>query len=243
MRIRYNEEATALPFSVVMDAINRLKYGNIIRVWLQILLQTGARISETDRMYYNPTSYGGIYGNKLVWIPGKNQNQQRPRTEKLSLKTIEELNYMRSKERCSNRLFPVSYQTLRRRFNALRWVIGWTEKVKGVIGARQSTYRYQLKGIRKLFATKTFWEYYEEYNHDANASILLTSKRMRHSSGHITVTHYFSENKEELEIYKFLNIPMCEIIDLYYQSKLTDFQFIDKNKIIHDNNQTRMFQF
>ena len=83
------------------------------------------------------------------------------------------------------------------------------------------SYKYALKGFRKNFATQLFIFYWSKYS-DASVAVDMVSKRMKHSSRAMTVSHYI-ESVEEIEAEKFSQYMPSEIIGMQTQKRILDY--------------------
>ena len=184
-------DGQAIPPTRIKEVLDYLPYGNQIRVMFQFLAITGSRISELDRMRTDRILKSQ---NKyfLIWSLGKNQKAFRK--EEIPEQLVQELRESRKNRRCfQNRLFSMSSDTFRRVFNRdVRPNLSdaWTErKIKLSKGQLQTEYVLQLKGLRKTFQTLNFAQELRKWN-NPDIALEFTSKRMRHSSKHITAYHY-----------------------------------------------------
>ena len=189
--VNLERESQALSIPKIREVIDYLPYGNQIRVMFQFLAITGSRISELDRMRPDRIlkSKGKYW---LIWSLGKNQKSFRK--EEIPEQLIQELRHCRVNRRCfPNRLFSMSHDTFRRVFNRdIRPHLSseWMErKIKLSKGQLQTEYVLQLKGLRKTFQTLNFARELKKWN-NPDIALEFTSKRMKHSSKHITAYHY-----------------------------------------------------
>lgn len=212
-------EGQAVPLGRIKEVIDYLPYGNQIRVMFQFLAVTGCRISELnkmrpDRILKSQDKYF------LIWALGKNQKSFRK--EELPGHLIEELKEYRKDQRCcQNKLFGISSETFRRMFNRdVRPFLSeaWRElKIKMSKGQLQTEYVLQLKGLRKTFQTLNFAQELKKWN-NPDIALEFISKRMKHSSKHITAYHYIV-NFDQLN------------------------QALEGASILGDHSQTRLMQF
>lgn len=83
-------------------------------------------------------------------------------------------------------------------------------------------YVLQLKGLRKNFATLEFAKQYKKWK-SAEVALEFASKRMKHSTKHITAYHYL-RNFDELNISAYINLTPSDIIRrANEQKRLFDF--------------------
>jgi len=184
-----------------------------------MLALTGCRCKELDNMKISK-----LFGNILYWGLGKNQNSWRK--EEMSLNFIKELIYYRKTHRVyGDKLFGISSDTLRRYFNRdVRPYLSkeWQEKTfYQENGALKTCFVYQLKGLRKDFQTLMFKKELEKWK-DAGVALEFASKRMKHSSKHITAYHYLV-NFDTLGIDNLSRFDPKNILNEMNQTRLMDF--------------------
>lgn len=217
LRNELSNQPTGIPIPIALNAINNLPDELVIlRCALKLYFQLGNRPCEIDELFYS-----NLRGQIISWLPRKRQ-VGRPRVGIISLCTVKDIETCRRLYKCSDRLLPCAYETIRRMFNEHRVLMGLTQKKEGQGVSPMDVYRYTLKSFRKLYSTKLFHKNRKKYN-DNNTAILMTAKELRHSAKEITAIHYIVENAEELEILKYLDMEMYEIVNLFNQPKLTDF--------------------
>lgn len=219
MNIAKSVEPQAVPFSAIVNALRNLEYGSLLRVGLELLLLTGARISELDNM-----TISCIFGNRLIWKVGKNQRGAM-REAFLPTSFLRELNTLRKNHRCDQHLLPVNHDTFRRYFNKNRHRLGqeWLEKhlmpKRDRIGVE---YVLQVKGLRKLHSTATFVREFEKWK-SAEVALEMTSKEMKHNSNHMTAYHYLREDWDRLGIRAYLRTDPENLVKENTQRRLADF--------------------
>lgn len=181
------EEINTIPFEEITDTLSRMNYASPERVMFEILAITGCRISELDKM-----NYSQLYDDLLVWSLGK--NQRRSRKENLPVYLVNEIKEMRSKYRCSSKLFPISSSTFVRYFNrdvrpklSPSWIKKRTSLERKTL---KEEYVYRLKLLRKNYQTLLFKKYLDKFEGHYDIALQFTSKRMRHSSTKMTAYYY-----------------------------------------------------
>jgi integrase len=185
----------AVPYSRFRELFHYLPRADPVRVMVLMLALTGCRLSELNRM-----TTDGLTGNVLYWRLGK--NQQGWRSEPLPAWYISELAEYRATHRSAlGRLFGPSAYTLRRYFNrdVRPWLSApWQRKRAhpGYVG--EEPYELQLKGFRKSFGTTVFWREYQHWR-DAGVALEFASKRLKHSTTHMTAYHYL-QHFEHVEV-------------------------------------------
>jgi hypothetical protein len=218
--IYFREEQSAIPFDLALKTINLMEYASLERVGFILLFLSGARVCELDRM-----SIDNLSGNELLWRPAKNQFRSRPRKAILPMEFLTEISEMRRKFGATKTILPINSHTFRRYFTKLRHKLGgeWLERLKTAKGGRVTLeYKYQLKGLRKLFATKVFFEKMKQFN-SAECALLFACKELRHSSNKMTADHYLIEDVDKLGITKYLFLDYTQIMKLSKQTRLIDF--------------------
>lgn len=213
-------QVSAITWKDFSYLLSFLKYGSVERVMLLMLAYTGCRISELSIMETRDL-------NDLVisWRLGKNQVGRRK--ESLPESFVQELKFYRANNLTdSTRLFGVSHVTFRTRFNRLRKTVGgiWAEHSEDDLRADKTKkpYLLRLKGFRKTFQTVLFKYYIEKYG-DAAVALEFVSRRMKHSSTHMTAYHYI-ENYEVINVVQWIECFFCEKPRLEYQARLEEYQ-------------------
>ena len=196
-----------------------LPYGSVVRVMLLMLAFTGCRVSELGTMLASD-----VCDNCVFWRPGKNQKGRRKET--LPCCFVQELLFYRASHKVDARLFGLTGNTFRRKFNMLRREVGgvWMEKTDKPVknsAFPNMQFRLQLKGFRKTFQTVLFKYYLEKYG-DAAVALEFVSKRMRHSCTHMTAYHYI-ENYEVIDVVSWVEQFFCQKPRLEHQSRLEEF--------------------
>ncbi len=220
LRLNLLAESHAIPFEKVREAIDFMGYGSPERVMFEMLILTGCRITELDRMVISK-----IYGSILYWGLGKNQKSFRK--EALTVSYLKELKYYRDHHRVyGNKIFGIHSHTFRRYFNRdVRPNLSkeWQEKTLfQKKGALVPEYVYQLKGLRKNFQTLEFKKELEKWK-DSGVALEFTSKKMKHSSKHITAYHYLV-NFDTLGINNLSELEPSDLLKKTRQTRLMDFQ-------------------
>lgn len=212
-------QALCVTWSEFKELLLKIPYGHPVRVMVLMLAYTGCRVSELDNMFMSNLSE-----RTIRWRCGKNQKGSREET--LPRTYFEELIHYRAHYRTDDqRVFGFSHITFSRRFNMARATIGgsWVEKGRGCTNGTKAYphYRLQLRYFRKTFQTICFKHYYEKYN-DASVALEWVSKRMRHSSEHLTAYHYI-QNLDHLRVTEWLALFFNEKPSYEAQRRLTEF--------------------
>lgn len=217
----HDNDTCAIPFLEAQRLFDRLPFGDPIRVMCRVMLYTGCRGRELNRMMRSSMHEGWIF-----WELGKNQTGNT-RHEKLPADLLAEIVDYRGTHRIAgDKLFGITYETMARYFNRdVRPLLGgqWTQKAlckkKGKFAWK---HRLQLRGFRKTFQTYLFWQYYQKYK-DAGFAVECVSKRMKHHSKQITAYHYI-QNFEVLGILDYeLNIPIEDVLQGRSQLRIDEF--------------------
>lgn len=192
----YQIDARPVPIPLVQEVLNNLPYASPLRIGFQILFYTGCRIRELDTMQVCDLKENWIY-----WHVGKNQHGIRH--EYLPDSFISEyFTYRERNKGQQSRFFFWSSATFRRHFNSFRQNLSeeWQQKTPSArtINTRgkqqiriKEEYTYQLKGLRKNFATLLFHHFSKEYK-SGEMAMYLTSAKMKHASTGMTVMHYLT---------------------------------------------------
>lgn len=217
--LNLHSESHAIPFDKVIEAVDFMEYGSTCRVMFEMLFLTGCRMSELDRMKISK-----FYGQYLYWALGKNQRSHRK--EKLPKWYIEELKVYRNNHKVfRDKLFGINAHTFRRYFaRDIRPNLSpaWQEKTLFQRkGALNEEYVLQLKGLRKDFQTLVFKKELDKWK-DSGVALEFASKRVKHSSTHITSYHYLC-NFEQLGVEKYKNLEPHQILKQANQKRLLDF--------------------
>ena len=217
-KVMQEPEGLGIPFSMVRELILFCEYGSILSVGCKILHFTGCRIRELDNMEKSK-----LQGNWLYWKCGKNQHGWRK--EYLPSEFVAELEYYWKRNRTpQDKIMGVSSDTFTRYFRKIRKNLDpkWQEQRLTIrADILEKSYKYELKGFRKNFATLLFAYFYNKYD-DASVAVERVSKRMKHSNTHITVNHYI-ETMEQIQAEKYMHLMPFEIIENITQSRITDF--------------------
>lgn len=234
----FREDSIAMPIPIAMKFIYGLPYGCPERIFLTIYFLTGCRPCEPDNMLYS-----NIYGNRLFWRPAKNQ-KGKFRYVELPITVLKEIQFMREHYRVSNQLLPYSSNTFRTdHFNRIRKQLKLDAKIPALKGgAVKLENRYLIKGFRKLYSTKRFYELWQQYG-DSGIALQMVAKELRHSDKKITCQYYIVENAEELGIIKWINTPMATILQAYNQHSLNDFSPEYIQQVIKETEQKRIIEY
>lgn len=214
----FEPECAAITFDQFSAALERLPYASVERIGLQLLAATGCRITELDRM--DPAN---ILDGAIYWRPGKNQKGLRK--EHLPPGLLAEIAaYRRIARIRESFVMGIESPTFVRYFDRdCRPRIGgaWTARGRLYMNGRGWTegWSLHLKGFRKTFQTVLFAYFYEKYN-DAQVALEWVSKRMKHSSKHITAYHYL-QDYEKVQVARWLE--WLETGDAPIQSRLIDY--------------------
>lgn len=217
-------DSHAIPRKYVIEALDFMVYGSTCRVMFEMLVISGCRVCELDRMRYANLMDGTIY-----WRLGKNQRAMRKC--KLPPQYLKEIEYYREHNRHDANLFGVDAHTFRRYFNrCVRPRLGpeWNEKIaehaagpKRKNFATSEGFRFQLKGLRKNYATLRFVENWTKYD-DAQVGMEFTCKDLHHSSNHMTATHYIM-NSQTLGLGKGSTTTPEDFLTPYIQTRIWDY--------------------
>lgn len=157
-----------------------------------MLAFTGCRISELDNFYIS-----GLKGNRIYWRVGKNQKGLRMCI--LPQWYLNELMHYRSNPEYkfdSKHLFGIKACTFQRRFSKeIRGKLPneWQEMGRFYTNRGwDRVYLFQLKGLRKTWATHCFSRYWHHYG-SPSVALEATCKEMKHSNKGITLSHYIEE--------------------------------------------------
>jgi integrase len=218
----HDNDSRAIPFPEIQEALDFLPRANKLRVMFKMAFLTGCRLSELNNMKTRHIQDGFIY-----WRLGKSQTGYRK--EKLPADFLAELTEYRANNRTyQSTIFHLNHNTFRRMFNRdVRPYLSkaWQEK-RLRVRANQLVPEHilQLNGLRKTFQTYLFYHEYQKHN-DAGVALELTSKRMKHSSKHMTAYHYI-QNFEALQIEAYgLDLPIYEILEAGQQMRIPDYIF------------------
>jgi integrase len=224
-------DTVAVPFHLIRNAIQVLPYGTSTRVMFMMCAITGCRIREMEKMkvsllYKHQAKEGWAM---IYWKTGKNQTGYRK--EELPDYFFEEIKYYRENNRVfADRLFSPDARSFRKYFNDnIRPILSkeWNEwvSVPNQNAAVKLEHRFQLKGLRKSWATLCFAKEYNKWK-DAFMAIEEASKRMKHSSKQMT-SHHYLKHYSELNIEKYLHLKPYDILRDQRQLKIIDFIKID----------------
>lgn len=218
-------EFSAIPYREIVELINKLKYGSVERVMVQMLFLSGSRITELDNMTVDNliNARGQFYIN---WKLGK--TQRGTRTEKLDARFIQELKYYRDHSRVyGKKLFGVNSQTFMRYFNRdIRPILNknWNSYImvpdKKIM---KLEHKYQIKGLRKSHSILKFAKRIKEF-HDVTAATEFTCCDMKHSSKNITTRHYLKDYNA-IEGDKYAHLDPIDVLGQATQTRLMDFSF------------------
>lgn len=216
----YDTEPKAIPIPLLLEAIQKCEYGDVLGLALQFRFMTGCRGKELDKIDPNKQSNGFIF-----WQLGKNQTKQY-RKEYIGVKWWEEYDHYRHKQGVPrNKLFHINNETLRTYFcKQLRPKLSsaWQEKIPVMrSGEIRYEFRYTWGGLRKTFQTLLFATLWERYK-DSGVALEMTSKRMKHSSKGITAKHYI-ENAENIEAKAYIGLLPADLVNQPRQENLFEF--------------------
>lgn len=228
---------TAVPYELILKVIEFLPYGHVVRVMVMFLFLTGCRLSELPRMRFSgDCSY--VKGCYVFWRPGKRQDHLW-RREYLPPWYLRELMYYRQNNPImDDHLFGIDWTTLRRYFNRdVRPHLGRDWNLLTMTPRRNwKDYQFQLKGIRKSFATLLFFnEANDNWNGDYDVALQFISKRMCHSSVQMTAHHYLN-SFELLKMDKWKGMTPAQILSMATQRHLVDYD----EQLKLETNQSRM---
>lgn len=216
---RQEPEGQGIPFRLVRELLIAPEYGSICSVSTKMLFYTGCRITELDNMDKRK-----IYQNFIYWKCGKNQHGWRK--EYLPPQYIAELEYYWKRNKTpQDKIFGVSSATYCRYWRKeIRPKLSpeWQEHIAIINGDElEEIYKYVLKGLRKNFATLLFCYFWKKYK-DASIALEKVSKRMKHSSKHMTANHYI-ETIEQIDAEKYMHLMPFEIIEQAIQTRMTEY--------------------
>lgn len=211
-------ECKAIPPSEIRTAIEGMRYGSPERVMFRMLAITGCRIACLDKMTMQHLS-----GRFIYWETSKVGGKWRK--EHLPDDYLEELAAYRTEYRANGkRLFGISGESFVRYFNRdIRPHLGglWNVKTnQPTTDGFGQQYLLKIKGLRKSFSTYDFARNYAKWK-DADVALEMTSKRMKHSTAHITAHHYI-ENFDALGIKK-VTTDLDPLKNLSNQMRILDF--------------------
>jgi len=189
LELEGEKNVSCIPLNIVMEAICTLPTSSHLKIMFWMAAETGCRLKALDNMRRER-----LIGNMLYWNDGKGKGHER--RKELSQALLSELvRYRKDNKVYDSRLFGISAESFRRSFNGEgRALLGgdWQVKVIRPRDTLQVGYKYQLKGLRKNFATKKFRDYWEEFS-DAGVALQFTARDMRHKAVDITAYHYIKE--------------------------------------------------
>lgn len=214
-----DSETYAVPLPYVRQALQLMAYASTERVMFQMLYYTGCRVSELDKM-----SPDLIHDNTIYWRPGK--GQVGTRKEALPEPYIKELQeYRRTHRVAQNKLFAPKATTFRRYFDRdIRPNLGlaWNAKRRIVRSGRfGNEYALQLKGLRKTFQTMVFVAEWKRWG-AADVALEFTSKRVKHSSKHMTAHHYL-QGFQSIKIMQISVLEPGQALEQCIQKRMLDF--------------------
>lgn len=216
----WKEITYTIPFNEIVKAISQIKYATQESVMFQMLVYTGCRIVELDKMKKTD-----LHGHILRWKLGKLQKKWRH--EPLPEYYIEELKeYWRLYPTLGNEMFGILGKSFRRSFNCkIRPILkcGWTTKRPEWQWSRPDVKEniWQLKGLRKNFQTLIYAQQLDKWR-DSGVALEFTSKRMKHKSTKITAYHYI-QNFDGLGIDEVKHLSMQEIYKTGRQKRIFEF--------------------
>lgn len=210
----------AIPPDDIQTAIDHMAYASQERVMFRALVLTGCRIACLDKWRMSH-----LHGNYIYWEVSKTGGKYRK--EFLPSDYLLELADYRNNSRVDGkRVFGITGETFVRYFNRdIRPRLGkaWNAKrLKPKAEGFDTEYVLQIKGLRKSFQTYDFARNYAKW-HDAGVALEMTSKRMKHSTTHITAHHYI-ENFDALGIKKVTtDLDPIKALSLSRQMRIMDF--------------------
>lgn len=215
----HDNDSKAVPIPAIKELLDFLPYASTERVMIEMLFYTGCRTSELNHM--RPEM---IIDRYIYWELGKNQHHHRK--EPLPDAFLDEIRAYRETHRVSTaRVFSMTSESLRARFNhKIRPYLSsaWHEKrLVARKGCLMPEYILQLKGLRKTHATMIFSREFAKWK-SADVALEFTSKRMNHSTTHMTAYHYL-QNFDALKIRDGPLILPQQALRKGRQSRLHDF--------------------
>lgn len=215
----HDNDSRAIPFTRIQEVFDKVPRAHPVRVMFRMAFLTGCRLSELTTMKVKFIRDGYIY-----WELGKNQSSFRK--EKLPADFLAELTEYRNNH-CmkGGRVFHITHNTLRRMFNRdIRPMLSdyWRQKrLRPRAGQLVREHVLQLNGLRKTFQTYYFYHEYKKRG-DASFAIEMVSKRMKHSTTHMTAHHYI-QNFDALQIDDYgVEKPIFEVLDQAHQLRLVE---------------------
>lgn len=214
-----DNDSYAIPIPAVREALDTMTYASVERVMFEMLFYTGCRTSELDHM--TPEL---LHEHTIYWYPGKSQTGWRK--EVLPAHYIKELQEYRRTHRVStSQLFGISHGTFRRYFNVhIRPLLGpaWHQKrLRPRSRALEPEYILQLKGLRKTFQTMLFAKEWQRWG-ASEVALEFTSKRMKHSTTHMTAYHYL-QHFDSLQIRGMTVLNPGDVIKPCAQLRMNDY--------------------
>lgn len=197
--VPYDYDHHAVSFKNIRKILGSLEYGHPRRLGFALLALTGIRVSVMVNI-----GSRNFDGNIVTFKPGKNQ-KGRPRRCSLPHWFMKELqHYLSNNPYRPEKFFPYSSNSFQREWNKLRHKLGAPFNIKKPVfaGWRKHEYLIQIKGIRKTYMTKLYWDLVPKYGMEG--AVHVVAAEMRHSSVMITMAHYLKE-LENPEIYNELN--------------------------------------
>lgn len=228
-------DTVAVPFHLMRNAIQAVPYGSSTRVMFMICAITGCRIKEMEKMklsllYKHPTKVGYAI---LYWKTGKNQTGYRQ--AELPDYLLEELRHYRLHHRTyEDRLFAPDARSFRKYFNQYRGLMSheWGEMwdLPEECGIVKREHVFGLCGLRKSWATLSFAKELKKWN-SADIAMQMVSKRMKHSCKEMT-SHHYIKNFDYLEIHKYVDMEISEILRQPLQTKIHDYLKIEERPLV-----------
>lgn len=208
-----------IPLRLVVELVMYLEYATPLRVAIKLLAYTGCRLSEIRKMRRS-----NIVDGFLFWQCGKNQTESRKEFLPPDFMTEIDDCMKRSRHR-SDIICDLCGKTVLREFNKLvrpNLSSEWREqRVTMQNEILKYEYKYQLRGLRKNFATLLFWHLWKKYD-SSEVALEMVSKRMRHSSQHMTAYHYV-ESADQIEAAKYAHLLPFELVATSYQARIGDY--------------------
>lgn len=216
----YDFDCHAFSFELQRKAIAALPYGHPRRLGLEQLGLTGQRLSVMV-----DTRLDDFSGNVLTFRPGKNQ-KGRPRRVVMPTWFMNELAYYLSHNAYKrDKIYPFSANSFAREFNKMRHTLGGDFLVQKPYGRGwvKQEYLIQLKGIRKTYMVKQWWDLVPKYGQNGAAKVV--AARLRHKSETVTWQHYIIEFENpiiqrEVTLHRFR--PIADLLHVPSQCTLGD---------------------
>ena len=202
-------DGKALPFPLISEMLHIVPFGEVDYCFMLLLLDTGCRIVEVDRMRWS-----GLKGNWLYWQIGKNQKGYRKAwIPSHHIKILRD--YWENNACVGDRMLGLNHATLSTRWTkqvraklSRKWHVKKYKPHKAIL---RTEHKYKLKGFRKTYCTLRFAYYYHKFK-DPLVAVLMVQKELKHSSKEMTAIHYI-EAMEQIEAMRFKDMLPYEALE------------------------------